>query len=115
MPPGGLERRSLSGSFSQEASLAGQRHHGRRHRDLGGGLEGLVGGVPTSCSGCQRLSLAMSRHVGSVHVLWRRISLCFILHWHCLQSCLGHIGPFSLGESTNKLVYMKEEHYWQVI
>merc|ERR1712029_146030 len=33
---GGLERRSLSGSFSQEASLAGQRHHGRRHRDLGG-------------------------------------------------------------------------------
>ena len=59
MPPGGLERRSLSGSFSQEASLAGQRHHGRRHRDLGGGLEGLVGGVPTSCRGCQRLNLAI--------------------------------------------------------
>ena len=59
MPPGGLERRSLSGSFSQEASLAGQRHHGRRHRDLGGGLEGLVGGVPTSCTGCQRLNLAI--------------------------------------------------------
>ena len=63
MPPGGLERRSLSGSFSQEASLAGQQHHGRRHRDLGGGLEGLVGDVPTSCRGCQHLYLAMSRHV----------------------------------------------------
>ena len=59
MPPGDLERRGLSGSFSQEASLAGQRHHGRRHRDLGGGLEGLVGGVPTSCRGCQRLNLAI--------------------------------------------------------
>ena len=80
MPPGGLERRSLSGSFSQEASLAGQRHHGRRHRDLGGGLEGLVGGVPTSCRGCQHLNLAILLPCEKVCMCCGGDFLCF-LYW----------------------------------
>ena len=84
MPPGGLERRSLSGSFSREASLAGQRHHGRRHRDLGGGLEGLVGGCANQLQG---LSISKSCNLAA---MWEAC-MCSGGGFLCVLSCTGTV------------------------